>query len=110
MIQKDRRDILERAVIRIADLNEDRDDDFQDKAMAELRLAYDAFRPPFHDRQPGLEPDPTAFESDLPGPGGDASLDALRGIARELDASPEAVAALCERALAVSRGRASAAR
>ena len=110
MIESDRRRIVERAIIRIAGLNGDRDDDFQDKAMGELQLAYDSFRPALHDRQPGLEPDPTAFENDLPAPGTDHALDALREIARELDASPETSAVLGERALAITREEASAAR
>jgi hypothetical protein len=93
----------ERAATRIAQANAARDDDFQDLAMGELRLAFDAFRPAEHERQPGIEPDPSAFAGDLPGEGTDVRLDALRELARELDASQETVKALCDRVLEVAR-------
>lgn len=73
--------------------------------MGELRLAFDAFRPRPHERQPGLEPDPEAFDGDLPALGADARLDALRELARELDASQETIATHCDRVLAVARER-----
>lgn len=101
-----RRDATERAARRIAELNAARVDDFQDLAMGELLLAYDAFRPEPHERQPGIEPDPTAFEGDLPPIGVDARLDALRELARELDASQEAIAEQCDRVLALAREQA----
>lgn len=91
-----------RAASRIAELNAARVDDFQDLAMGELRLAFDAFRPAPHERQPGLEPDPAAFDGDLPPLGADARLDALRELARELDASQETIAKHCDRVLAVA--------
>lgn len=96
--------------MRIRAANADRTDDFQDIAMGEIRLALDAFRPEPHERQPGIEPDPTDFESDLAATRDDPLLDGLRELARELDASPEAVERACERVLALSRGEASAAR
>lgn len=98
-----RRDAAERAARKIDQLNAARVDDFQDLAMGELRLAYDSFRPEPHERQPGIEPDPTPFEGDLPAAGADARLDALRELARELDASQETIADRCERVLAVAR-------
>lgn len=109
MQESERRAAVERAVARIATANAERSDDFQDIAMGEIRLALDAFRPPEHERQPGIEPDPHDFEGDLPATGDDPLLDALRELAREIDSSPEAVAALCDRAIEMSRG-ASAAR
>lgn len=93
----------ERAAKRIAELNAARVDDFQDLAMRELRLAFDAFRPAPHERQPGLEPDPEAFDGDLPALGADARLDALRELARELDASQETIATHCDRVRALAR-------
>jgi hypothetical protein len=93
----------ERAARRIAELNSARVDDFQDLAMGELRLAFDAFRPAPQERQPGLDPDPAAFDGDLPAPGADARLDALRELARELDASQETIAMHCDRLLRVAR-------
>jgi hypothetical protein len=98
-----RRAAAERAATRIAQANAARDDDFQDLAMGELRLAFDAFRPLEHERQPGLEPDPSAFSGDLPPLGADARLDALRELARELDASQETIQAQCDRVLAIAR-------
>jgi len=98
-----RRAAAERAAIRIAQANAARDDDFQDLAMGELRLAFDAFRPAEHERQPGIERDPRAFEGDLPARGVDPRLDALRELARELDASQETITAHCDRVLAVAR-------
>jgi hypothetical protein len=98
-----RRAAAERAATRIAQANVARDDDFQDLAMGELRLAFDAFRPAEHERQPGLELDPSAFEGDLPAAGTDARLDALRELARELDASQETIQTHCERVLAIAR-------
>lgn len=92
-----------RAATRIAELNAARVDDFQDLAMGELLLAFDAFRPEPHERQPGLEPDPAAFDGDLPAVGVDPRLDALRELARELDASQETIAAHCDRVLAAAR-------
>ena len=71
--------------------------------MGELRLAFDAFRPAPHERQPGLEADPAAFDGDLPALGADARLDALRELARELDASQETIATHCDRVLAAAR-------
>lgn len=71
--------------------------------MGELRLAFDAFRPAEHERQPGLEPDPEAFDGDLPALGADPRLDALRELARELDASQETIATHCDRVLAAAR-------
>ncbi len=100
-----RRAAVERAATRIAEANVERGDDFQDIAMAEILLALDAFRHPVHDRQPGIEPDPTAFEGDLPATGEDPLLDALRELAREVDGAPETVKPLCERALALARER-----
>jgi hypothetical protein len=99
----DRGAAAERAAKGIAELNTARVDDFQDLAMGELRLAFDAFRPAPHERQPGLEPDPAAFDGDLPPLGADARLDALRELARELDASQETIATHCDRVLAVAR-------
>lgn len=98
-----RRAAAERAATSIAQANAARDDDFQDLAMGELRLAFDAFRPAEHERQPGLEPDPSAFDGDLPARGTDTRLDALRELARGLDASQETVNTLCDRVLAVAR-------
>jgi hypothetical protein len=100
--ESDRRSLVEGAISRIAEMNMDRDDDFQDKAMGELLLAFDAFRPAVHDRQPGIEPDGASFEGDLAATGDDQLLDALRQLGRELDASPETVTKLCERALALT--------
>jgi hypothetical protein len=108
MQESERRAAVERAVTRIARANADRSDDFQDIAMGEIRLAFDAFRPPEHERQPGIEPDPREFEGDLAATGDDRLLDTLRELAREIDSSPETVADLCERALELSRERSAA--
>ncbi|OGN77874.1 MAG: hypothetical protein A3G84_05195 [Chloroflexi bacterium RIFCSPLOWO2_12_FULL_71_12] len=103
MDQKAQRAAAERAAGRIDAANADRDDSFQDIASGELQLAFDAFRPPPHERQPGIEDDPHAFEGDLPPRGENELLDALRDLARELDASPETVHRLAGRALELSR-------
>jgi hypothetical protein len=102
MDQEARQAAARRAVTRIMAANAERDDDFQDLAMGEIILAFDAFRPLFHDRQPGIEPDPRAFEGDLAATGDDPLLDTLRELARELDASPEKIEELCGQVLAVS--------
>lgn len=80
-----RREAVALAASRIAHLNVERDDDFQDAAMGHVRLAQDAFR--------------DDVGSGLPGPGTDALLDALMELARSLDASPETVGAACDAAL-----------
>jgi hypothetical protein len=80
-----RRAAVARAVERIAELNLARDDDFQDAAMGEIRLAQDAFR--------------AGTGAELPAPGSDPLLDALMEVTRSLDSSPETVATLCDAAL-----------
>jgi hypothetical protein len=98
-----RRAAAERAATRIAEANVEREDDFQDFAIGEIRLALDAFRHPMHDRQPGIEPDPDASEDDLPRRGENALLDALNELAREIDGSPDTIKTLCERVLGLAR-------
>lgn len=73
------------AASRIADLNAERGDTFQDLAMAEVRRARETFRE-----------DPAG---ETPAPGADPLFDALVEIERCLDASPETVATACDAAL-----------
>jgi hypothetical protein len=80
-----RRAAVASAASKVARLNAERDDDFQDGAMAEIRLAQDAFR--------------VDVGAELPPAGTDALLDALMELARSLDAAPELVAARCDAAL-----------
>lgn len=79
------REAAVRAAERVAELNVERDDKFQDTAMGEMRLAFEAFRPD--------------VEADLPDPGQDRLFDALTELTRELDASPETVSIACDRVL-----------
>jgi hypothetical protein len=83
--EQHRRAAVARAAAQIARWNADRDDDFQDKAMGEVRLAQDAFR--------------ADVGAELPPPGADPLLDALMELARSLDASPETVVSACDAAL-----------
>jgi hypothetical protein len=80
-----RRAAVASAASSTAQLNVERDDDFQDSAMAGIRLAQDAFR--------------TDVGAELPPPGSDPLLDALMELARSLDSSPEIVGAACDAAL-----------
>lgn len=80
-----RHEAARRAAARIAELNADRSDSFQDAAMEEIRLAQDAFR-----ADTGAE---------LPAPATDPLLDGLMHLARDLDASPDEVRRACDRLL-----------
>lgn len=73
------------AAERIAELNAERSDDFQDTAMGEIRRAQGAFR--------------AWAAGELPPAGDDALLDALAALARALDSSPETVSGACAAAL-----------
>lgn len=88
MDREHRRAALARAASTIARLNVERDDEFQDSAMGEIRLAQDAFR--------------ADVAAELPGPGADPLLDALMEVVRSLDSAPEMVGAACDEALAAA--------
>lgn len=88
-----RRTAVARAAKRIAQLNVERGDSFQDLATAAIDDAKDAFRSDVGAEMPGAHEDPV--------------LDALMDLQRAIDASPEAVGAACDAALAAAGARVS---
>ena len=88
MGQDERREAVERAAARVALLNGERGDDFQDLAAMELRHVVGLFRDE---------------EDELPTPGEDPLLDAVREIDRSLDASQEAIVSACDAAHEAAR-------